>query len=540
MDMMKQSSDQEIQVVDDALVSLLLNHNAVEIPPVGKDLIAAVLGRYQRVRIDVELPKDFDSTWMSSTFLRIARGGHRQLGLHTIGQTRATNGHASTRSTAIAKALEQGFWELLSPFTGHLEPVSSSLGREWYPHVHDGEVCLASQFGNIMVMVDVETLWVFPQRKLILYVSNGYNEAEILDHVCTAYDRWLKQAPAIAGYLAKANAPGGRTLALTDTWCPHMSHNLWNLQTGWANVFGEGKTPASCRFLAYDDQNFFGTLAELFPETVNDENLLTYVRNDDEILTHTINENLLTFTVKDEFFTDDLVDRLIQQALMHCSQEFLSELQEFRTKSDPLIITTIRLDNRAWIEQQAGLPALFGELQKKFPNMGLIIDGLSSDTSKGWTTSWMSMEAELEMAESVRTHLPENLPVMFSVGRTFAESLVMLNSADLFVAPSGSGMGIYKWISNLPGLAFSNRSVLDPHSPHRWPLLVWHNPLFRNNITETIHLDPEWVTDGPMERDHISRANFHLDWRHIYDAAVPLINKILNNKNRPYNINKPE
>ena len=102
MDMMKQSSDQEIQVVDDALVSLLLNHNAVEIPPVGKDLIAAVLGRYQRVRIDVELPKDFDSTWMSSTFLRIARGGHRQLGLHTIGQTRATNGHASTRSTGIA------------------------------------------------------------------------------------------------------------------------------------------------------------------------------------------------------------------------------------------------------------------------------------------------------------------------------------------------------------------------------------------------------------------------------------------------------
>jgi hypothetical protein len=162
-------------------------------------------------------------------------------------------------------------------------------------------------------------------------------------------------------------------------------------------------------------------------------------------------------------------------------------------------------------------------LHEDFPGLSLIVDGLSSDTAKGWTTHWMSMEAEPEMAAAVQAALPADLPVMLAVGRKFAESLVLMAAADVFIAPSGSGMALYKWLYNLPGLASSNRSVLDEKCPDRWPLRVWHDKRYRRDLVPTLHLSHELVTDGEVARGQVTRANFHLDWQEIYKAAVPLL-----------------
>jgi hypothetical protein len=241
-----------------------------------------------------------------------------------------------------------------------------------------------------------------------------------------------------------------------------------------------------------------------------------------------LEQNLLLITVKDEFFTKDFAQRVLQRARSKCSPEFLAEVDELKANTKPLIITTIRLDNRAWIEQREGLPALFSKLRQDFPRLGLIIDGLSSDTAKGWTTSWMSMEDELAAANAVKAALPSDMPVVLSVGRPFVESIVLIDAAEMFIAPSGSGMSLYKWISNLPGLAFSNRTVLDLKSSFGWPLRVWHNKAYRHDLVPTVHLDGELVTDGDSARNQVTRANFHVDWQNIYAAALPLIGSLTN------------
>ena len=96
------------------------------------------------------------------------------------------------------------------------------------------------------------------------------------------------------------------------------------------------------------------------------------------------------------------VTRVLPEARAKCSPEFLNDGKELRATARPLVVTTTRLDNRVWIEQREGPPALFGRLRQSYPHLGLILDGLSSDTAKGWTTMRMALDAELEIANHVR------------------------------------------------------------------------------------------------------------------------------------------
>jgi hypothetical protein len=480
---------------------------------------------YKIAKISSNVAASENLNFIHADFLSAARRGHKGIAQATLGAALDNSDGVSFRSKAIAAAIKTGQAYLLSPFTGRPEPVHSSLGLEWYYHAADEHFCLASQMGATMVAVNLETVWVFPEKGLITYVDNGLSENRMISEIASLYYRCLSNAERLKAYLSNEFVDRSRPIALTDFSCPHMSHNLWNVQTAWANIFARCDSSGIKKFILFQNQNFFGDLEELFPEFLGPKHRFSWVKKNNEIFNEMLDNNLLLFTVKDEFFTKSFARRVLRRARAKCGHEFLAEVTKLKADASPLIITTVRLDNRAWIEQRQGLPALFSKLRQNFPRLGLIIDGLSSDTAKGWTTLWMSMEDELAVANAIKAALPSDMPVVFSVGRIFAESLILIGAADMFIAPSGSGMALYKWICNMPGLAFSNRSVLDETSPYRWPLRVWHDRTFRHDLVPTVHLPHQLVTDGGAERDHITRANFHLDWNDIYPISLQLLEK---------------
>jgi hypothetical protein len=49
-----------------------------------------------------------------------------------------------------------------------------------------------------------------------------------------------------------------------------------------------------------------------------------------------------------------------------CSADFIEDVRRLRSEANPLVLTTIRLDNRAWLEQREGLPALFESCTRIF------------------------------------------------------------------------------------------------------------------------------------------------------------------------------
>ena len=513
--------------VHDAILALFGERRTTSLRTSNEEECANLIdSRYRMIRLDEDSPSKFDLAFLSPEFLATAARGSAAVGEATFGTTDEAKSGISFRSKALIAAIAAGSGRIFSPFTGQIEPVYTSLGREWYFHAHDGRYCLASQMGDTMTAVDVETLWVFPQESLILYVVNFLSETDMRRNVASQYARCINRAGDLISHLSGESNGAARTrsLALTDFSCPHLGHNFWNVLTGWSNLFAGTSVASIDRFVLHENQNLFGSLQELFPESCADGDRISWVKNDDDIFEEMLTRNLLLLTVKDQLVMPDLARRVLDRARAGCSRQFLEEVDRLRAAANPLIVTTIRLDNRAWIEQRDGLPSLFAKLRTEFPKLGLVLDGLSSDTVKGWSTDWMSLEDELEVASAVRAALPSEMPVEFSVGKTLAESIILSDSADLFIAPIGSGMTMYKWISNLPGLTYSNRAVLARISRRKWTALrVWDNPRFRHDVTPTAHLSADFVEDTESARGHETRANFNLDWNDLYEAAAAFI-----------------
>lgn len=423
---------------------------------------------------------------------------------------------ASLRSLAIASAAERGFATVLCPFRGEPRRVRHSIGRGWFLIEDEKGYCLASDMGGIMCDVNLQTVWVFPDEQLILRSNCAFNNDEIIEETTKFLWRVSKYWDQVVSYLKRSIPEGGDGISVADFWCPHMAHNLWNIQTAWYHIFGRVSPARFKSIINYNNQNFFGSLEELYPKEMAEASLVQFVSSDEELFLHSLKIGGVMLGVKDEIIEPALCNRLLELARSKCSTEFLQEVAELRAACDLLVVTTIRLDNRQWLEQRDGFPKLFNELRKDFPAMGVILDGLSSDTAKGWTTGRMSMEAELEVARAIRAETLPEMPVSFAVGRTFAEAIVLCDAADCFIAPGGSGLTLYKWISNKPGLVFSNRTVLDLANGSGWSLRVWSNPAFRRDVSPTAYLPLELVQDGDVERNHFTRANFHLDWRALF------------------------
>ncbi len=508
----------------EAVLDMFLRHEALDMAaPTEADCLSFIRDHYQIIRLDGSTASDPALQFLAEPFVKTALGGHRALAEASLPTPSDPGEKASTRSQAIAAASVVGAGTILSPFTGMREAVHSSIGREWYVHRHGDEVCLTSQIGVTMVVVDLETAWVFPARKLIVYINAGVSPAEIIAETARTYRMCLSHAAAYVAYLAAGDE---RSIALVDFFCPHIAHNLWNLQTGWANTLRLADCSRISEFITFERQDFFGSLVELFPEAIPNPGMVTYVIREEDIFLRMMSRNLLLFAVKDEFFTTDFIDRVLGRARKNCSAELLAQIDGLKAATWPLIVATVRLNNRAWIEQREGLSALFTRIREDFPNAGCILDGLSNDTTKGWTTEWMSLDAELEMANDIKARCPPDMPVWFSVGRTLAEAITLVDAADMFIAPSGSGMTLYKWLSNLPGVAYSNRAVLDETSTDKWALRVWHNPLFRADVSDTMHLAAEFVADEPLAGQHHTRLNFHMAWQDLYEAAKPVIRSL--------------
>ncbi len=488
---------------------------------------ALVRGRWRVLRLGGSEPAP---GFLDPGFAAAAAAGDRAVALRSLGLAAPVPG-VSPRTLDNRRTLREGRKSLLCPFTGAVVAARAALGREWFlQHGPGGEPCLASQLSPVMVNVNTEAFWVFPERDLILLARDAHPEERVRAETARRLDLCLRHAPALARHIAGAGA-GPARVAATDFPCPHMSHNLWNLQTGWANLLSDPADLARIdRLFRFRGQDFFGAVGELYPEAKADPaRTILAVDDDEHVFRQMLRHGLLLATVKDEHVTPDLADRILRRARRVVGEAALAEVAALRARARPLVVITIRLDNRAWIEQPEGFVALFAALRGEFPGIGVVVDGLSGDTPKGWTTGWMSLEAEQAVAGRIMAGLEAaGIPSVSAVGRRFAEALLLQDAADLFIAPSGSGMALYKWISNRPGLAFSNRFVLREGEGANWALRVWHNPAFRADVVPTVHLAPECVTDVAVPgREEAGRANFHLDWQDLHRAAVPLIRTVL-------------
>ncbi|MEJ1975344.1 MAG: hypothetical protein WDN49_04010 [Acetobacteraceae bacterium] len=158
--------------------------------------------------------------------------------------------------------------------------------------------------------------------------------------------------------------------------------------------------------------------------------------------------------------------------------------------------------------------------------MGFIIDGMSENTTKGWSHALMSMQDELHLASRLVTAIGEFAPCITTVGTTIAESLVASDLADFFIAPAGSILAKYKWLSNKPGVVISNSVVLNKNDDRGWSIRVFEE--YRENMIPSIYVDPKYAIDieSQSRNDAAWHANFEMEWENIFPVVEELISRM--------------
>jgi len=101
------------------------------------------------------------------------------------------------------------------------------------------------------------------------------------------------------------------------------------------------------------------------------------------------------------------------------------------------------------------------------------------------------------------------------------------------VAPIGAAQTVSKWLGGLPGLAFSNRTVLrGVRGEGPWTALnINFSPQYMPDIAPTRFMSPDDVADGPVRHDDPQRANFHMDWRALHREAKAMLETLVRPRN---------
>jgi hypothetical protein len=400
---------------------------------------------------------------------------------------------------------------LISPFTGELASTIHSVGEELYLFVEAGQPCFVSQHGPIDAPLQ-DMSWIFPATGIILTTKHRLAVAALLLAFC--YESIVKQADEFRKYLTEAD----RKLCVAAISAPHVGHYIWNEISGWPRLFAALPTQKIDFFGYWSHFQMFGGLRELYPQRVKSTPLMEFVNNSD-VSAKIFEHRLLLATLKDAHVTHETADRVMAVCRQRVSPDFFATATALRRRSRPLILVTVRLENRSWIEQSEGIPKIMNALRGDFPNIGYILDGLNVDNEvlKSSTHIYMSLEEERALAKSIIDKLDDAVTVFNSIGSSIEESIVLCEFCDAFIAPIGAGMAKYRWIANKPGVAFSNEAS------RRQPWGTLYNR-HRDDPVPSRFVSEDAIRNVESSRHgEAGRANFSMDWRAAYELTKQLL-----------------
>ena len=172
------------------------------------------------------------------------------------------------------------------------------------------------------------------------------------------------------------------------------------------------------------------------------------------------------------------------------------------------VVFGLRFENRTWLNQCDGFLNITKFLSEKYSNLSIIIDG--HDFIKNISQIKMSHKENnnyniLEMEKSVVSLLELNfkhlnVKIIDAVGCSLDKSLLLINSADFFVAPWGAGLAKYKWICNLPGVVFTSAWNIR----NKNDLSIYDDEKYRESSIKSLYVEEVYIQDSYESKNIIS------------------------------------
>ncbi|SDR05937.1 M48 family metallopeptidase [Brevundimonas sp. 374] len=421
----------------------------------------------------------------------------------------------SPRIRDVLDAIQDGAKSTISPWSAQAVRSRKMLGSEVFLFREEHDPFIVAQWTETD-RVTADTFWILPSISTVLY----YGESNIRDldarnRISMLYVDLLGDQQKTLLYLSI----DATEVIVAQHPIPHIGHYVWNGVSGWDAFFKYCPRDRRPDAIAYSGNlRMMGDVTEIYPEFCSQIREIVVCDDEAQLAALPRARNAIVLTLKDDFVTEGLARRMLSWAGDNVSEEFQAEIADFRSRCYPVILVNVRLDNRAWIEQAEGFAELFKALRLVHPAIGFIIDGINSGVTQGWTHADMSVDRERQLARSL-INSTDDVMIYDSIGCTVAESLVIAEMADGFIGHVGAGMAKYRWVANLPGVAFSNETFSTPG--HRDGQLY---DSYREGARKAIHVPQSAVRDDRSPGAPVgTKANFSMNWQSVYEAALELI-----------------
>jgi hypothetical protein len=221
-----------------------------------------------------------------------------------------------------------------------------------------------------------------------------------------------------------------------------------------------------------------------------------------------LDQRAIALVLVDGYVTSRAAGRIVSWCRAHCTGVFLAEVEALRQSTSPLLMITIRTENRSWMEQQDGIACLINELARSYPRLGIILDGINSGMEQLATHGLMSLHDEQAIAGQIVAACP-NTRFYNSIGCLPHESIILAGVIDAFLAPIGAGLAKTRWIANKPGVGYSNSTFLQPGNCDGTLYDLFHDdPIPMHYVEQADVRDVEDARHGEK-----ARANFSMSWQ---------------------------
>jgi tetratricopeptide (TPR) repeat protein len=415
---------------------------------------------------------------------------------------------SSTRMKSVVYGVEKGRKFFICPFTGQVESTEICIGIEAYYRAFGGEYCLILESDNMFTPTSTP-IYVFPEHRLVIHATT-LEDPSLCSYVAHFFAQCFGCRDLVPA--AISDAPSGRAIAVSDFVNPHFGHQLLNVLSGWEVFLQSEAAQKVDHLMAFRDNDLFGHVFDLYGDRLPARAIRLAPESELEAARYILSNRLLCFFVKHDFIRESLCNRIVEQSRRSLEPARLAAIDGLRRAAAPLVMISLRLDNRMWLTQREGLVGLMDFLAARFPGIAFVVDGLNrSRQIKASTHAYMSLDDEAALARVLCGKVDDDVAVYDSIGCSIAESIVLCDRIDFFVAPVGSGMAKFKWVTNKPGVAYSNRKCIDP----RQRLLRFDSD--RENILRATVVPADWIVDddGPARENSEYRRNFDMDWRRL-------------------------
>ncbi len=419
------------------------------------------------------------------------------------------------------QTLLSGFVSIVCPFTGkRLECKKSILAAPNQPIYYrfESQTIYYLAVGRAGYGYPKLYLW-FPEYQVVILLTdkklwNGrYEIDEFRAHMI---QNWRE----IQFYFASTASKN--ICVLCD--CGQFAHHLWNALTG-INKMIEAKLESHMdKFIIAAEP--FGPIDDIFPELGK---CIIERRKFENLSTLSIKDNLLLIRLGDCIISNGLIKRVRKTSLEKVPESISESVQEMREKYWPILWVTLRTGNRTWESQCEGIVNIVIDIKKEYPRLSIIIDGFCIPYGKshiGLHKQNELIEKEQKLVNNIEKAIGEDVHITVTIGKTIAESVVIAEAADCYLAHHGSIQHKIGWIRNCPGVVHSNPDVLKGWTQYIRAINARENPVtpvyLSHESTYNI-AGAEPVKNLRWANDY---ENYEFDYRVARDELLKIIKNI--------------